>query len=91
MRIYFAGEEALDKGWLKLCKKRLISFYYISPKKRKEMKIYLADTIQREHLKHNEKMKPKHHLESFFSLIEKKGNFLNWWCVKAKNDTNNKK
>lgn len=36
------------------------------------MKIYLADTITREHLNYNKELKIKNHLESYWALKNKK-------------------
>lgn len=49
-----------------------------------EMKIYLADTIQREFLGHNQEMKIKNHLESYFFILRKKPDWKSWWCVQEK-------
>lgn len=48
------------------------------------MKIYFADTIQREYLGQNEKFKCKNNLESYYSIILKKPFIQKWWLVKEK-------
>lgn len=42
------------------------------------MKIYLADTIQRELLNHNKKLYIYPHLESFFAIITKNSDIKKW-------------
>lgn len=37
------------------------------------MKIYLADTKQREHLGHNKIIPYKHHLESYYAIFKDRG------------------
>jgi hypothetical protein len=45
------------------------------------MKIYFADTIQRERLGENEKFKVKNNLESYFFILDKKPDLSSWWCI----------
>jgi hypothetical protein len=47
------------------------------------MKIYLADTIQREHLKYHNDIYICNHLESYFKLINK--NIKGWKIYENKN------
>lgn len=54
------------------------------------MKIYFADTIQREFLEYNKKFNIKNHLESYWSLINKKNN-INEWSIIRGNNANRKK
>jgi len=46
------------------------------------MKIYLADTIQREGLSYNEKFKILNHLESYFAIMKNKIDIKEWSIVK---------
>ena len=46
------------------------------------MKIYLADTIQRERIKLNDKLIIKNHLESFFAIDKNKTDIANWSIFK---------
>lgn len=45
------------------------------------MLIYLADTIQREHLKYNIKFGIKNHLESYWALLKQKKNTIDKWEI----------
>jgi len=42
------------------------------------MKIYFADTIQREYLDHNKKFPILHHLESYFFIMTKNADLKKW-------------
>lgn len=50
------------------------------------MKIYLADTIQRERLNYNMVFPIRHHLESFFAIIKNKANIEDWSIVDVDSD-----
>ena len=56
------------------------------------MKIYLADTIQREELNYNSKFKIQNNLESYFALIKNNKDIKNWTIFKGRKDeTENEK
>lgn len=50
------------------------------------MKIYLADTIQRDYLGHIEKMGGDNHLESYFAIITKNSDIKEWAIFKDKDE-----
>jgi len=50
------------------------------------MKIYLADTIQRESLNHNITISYSHHLESYYAIIKNKSDIKKWSILKDKNE-----
>ena len=52
------------------------------------MRVYFADTIQRELLGHNQKLNIRNHLESYFFMIHRKENLLRWWLIKEKEKEN---
>jgi hypothetical protein len=45
------------------------------------MKIYLADTKQREHLGHNIKIPYLHHLESYYAIIKDRSTNISKWSI----------
>lgn len=45
------------------------------------MKIYLADTIQREHLDYNRKYNIRNHLEPYWALLKQKKNTIDKWSI----------
>jgi len=45
------------------------------------MKIYLADTFQREHLNYHNDLDLKNHLESFFKLMRERENLIKSWRI----------
>ena len=47
------------------------------------MKIYLADTKQREHLGHNKTIPYKHHLESYYAIMKDKTTITKWSIFKV--------
>lgn len=49
------------------------------------MKIYLADTVQREHLNYHQKFPVANHLESYFSIISKKTDISKWHIFQRNN------
>lgn len=50
------------------------------------MKIYFADTTQRELLGYNREFPIKHHLEAYIFILEKKPDWHNWDCMKYKGE-----
>ena len=50
------------------------------------MRIYLADTIQRDYLNHIAKVGGQWHLESYFSILIKKVDIKKWSIFKDKNE-----
>ncbi len=48
------------------------------------MKVYFADTIQRERLGHNLKFRCQSNLESYFFILDKKPDWKSWWCIQEK-------
>lgn len=49
------------------------------------MKIYLADTIQRDYLNHIAKVGGQWHLESYFAILKNKTNITKWSIFKNEN------
>ena len=49
------------------------------------MKIYLADTKQREFLGHNIKIPYLHHLESYWAIMKDKKDITKWSIFKREN------
>lgn len=49
------------------------------------MKIYLADTIQREHLDYNKKLYIYNHLESYWALLKQNKNMKDWSVYEKSN------
>ena len=52
------------------------------------MKIYLADTIQRDYLGHIIKVGGRWHLESYFAIITKKSDIKKWSFFKENYNEN---
>lgn len=50
------------------------------------MRIYLADTKQREHLGQNKTIPYLHHLESFYAIMKDKKDIIKWSIFKDKKD-----
>ena len=55
------------------------------------MRIYLADTIQRDYLGHINKLGGKWHLESYFQIIQKKSDIKKLSIFKNMGEKNEKR